>query len=90
MPSRHVVLAGRADQYPSLAGCWQSQESTKLCTRDYDHHHYHRAATTIVIIAAIVERDGERRDGRGRWHFGGHRPLSTSLLYGHERIGTAR
>lgn len=42
MPSRHVVLAGRADQY--LAGCWQSQESTKLCTRDcnYGHHHYHR------------------------------------------------
>lgn len=42
MSSRHVVLAGRADQY--LAGCWQSQESTKLCTRDYDyddHHHYH-------------------------------------------------
>lgn len=30
--SRHVVLAGSTDQY--LAGCWHSQESTNLCTRD--------------------------------------------------------
>lgn len=40
----------RADQY--LAGCWQSQESTKLCTRlrlrppplpppPHHHHHHH-------------------------------------------------
>lgn len=34
----------RADQYLALAGCWQSQESTKLYTLDYDYdyHHYDR------------------------------------------------
>lgn len=29
-----MVLVGSADQY--LAGCWHSQESTKLCTRNDD------------------------------------------------------
>lgn len=30
-----MVLVGSADQY--LAGCWHSQESTKLCTRNDDN-----------------------------------------------------
>lgn len=29
-----MVLVGSADQY--LAGCWHSQENTKLCTRNDD------------------------------------------------------
>lgn len=78
MPSRHVVLAGRADQY--LAGCWQSQESTKLCTRDYDygHHHYRRHH----YYRYHHDHHHRRKRGRVAAHFGGHRPPSTLLLRG--------
>jgi len=45
---RVAMWSSRAEPINTVAGCWQSQESTKLCTRDYAYHlpsrrhHYYR------------------------------------------------
>lgn len=65
---RVAMWSSRAEPINTLpAGCWQSQESTKLCTRDYDydyhhyhHHHYHYHHYHYVAVIIIDDRRRKR------------------------------